>query len=61
MRILIEIDKATLIGLVANYIEAQMGDIHFNIDDIKIETRSKQNYRSEWEVADFRAVLEKDC
>ena len=58
MKIRIEITKDALIGLVADHIEKQMGDIGFNLSDIKIETRSKQNYRSEWESADFRAVLE---
>ena len=60
MKIQITIDKRTLVGLVCGYIEKQMGDIGFKVSDVKIETKSKQNYSSEWEIADFRAVLETD-
>lgn len=60
MKIRIEINKEALVGLIADHINEQMGDgdFGFNLQDIKIETKSRQSYRSEWESADFRAVLE---
>lgn len=54
----IEIDESTLKKLIKQYLEDQIGT---SIDekDIKIETKSKQNYSSEWESAAFRASIHK--
>lgn len=60
IRIRIEIDEKTLTTLVHEYLVKQLGvDILPDVYDIKIEVKSKQNYRSEWEKAEFRAVYEK--
>jgi hypothetical protein len=34
----------------------------FSVDlkDIQIKVKSKQNYRSEWEIADFKATIDVD-
>ena len=52
----IEVDKATLRVLVRDYL-ASMG-VDVTEDEVKIETRSLQNWKSEWESADFRATVE---
>lgn len=51
----IEVDEITLKRLVVEYLQRKMGDIKIDENDVYIETKSKQNYRSEWEVAAFRA------
>ena len=59
MKIRIEIDEQTLRGLVYAHLMEQLGSVNVEQDDIKIEVKSKQNYRSEWEAAAFRAVVNK--
>lgn len=53
--ITIEIDQRVLIDLVCSYIQEKTGNT-IEPSCVKIETKSKQNYRSEWERADFRAT-----
>lgn len=53
----IEIDENKLKELVADYIESRTGQ-SIPIDKIKIEVKSKQNYKAEWETASFRASAE---
>lgn len=50
-----EIDETLLRTILKNYIQSKLGDIVVEEDDVKIEVKSKQNYRSEWENASFRA------
>ena len=57
MRIRIDIDADTLKEIVVEHLKQQLGDT-FDPNHLKIETRSKQNFKSEWEVADFRATYE---
>ena len=52
----IEIDEKTLKGLVLDYVTTLIGS-DFCEDDVRIQVKSRQNYRSEWETADFRAVI----
>lgn len=59
MKISIEIDEKKLRELVTVYLREQLGSLPFNEDDVKIEVKSKQNYKSEWEPAAFRAILNK--
>ena len=58
MYIKIEIDEKTLKGLVYDHLRNQLGDMPMNIDKIQIQVKSKQNYKSEWETAAFKATYE---
>ncbi len=54
----IVIDEADLRRLVLDHLRTQIGDIDLVEKDIQIETKSSQNYRSEWERgAGFRATV----
>lgn len=57
MNIKIEINEADMKRLVVSEILRQLGMAAVDIDIgcVTIETKSKQNYKSEWEVAAFRA------
>lgn len=58
MKLDIEINERVLKQLVLEHIKSKLGDnLEIGLDDIKIETKSKQNYRSEWEESAFRATL----
>ena len=59
MDIRIEIDEATLRGLIAIHLNEIMGELRFSMSDVRIEVKSKHNYRAEWEPASFRAVYSK--
>ena len=62
MKVRIEINESTLRGIVQDYLCKQFESGSFIVKqaDIRIEVKSKQNYKSEWESAGFRAVLEVD-
>jgi len=55
MKVSVEIDEEKLKELVRDYLNEQLGELGAELSNIKIETRSKQNFRSEWEEAEFRA------
>jgi len=55
MNIEITLTEADLKVLVRNELERRMGEITLEPSDVKIETKSTQNYKSEWETAAFRA------
>jgi hypothetical protein len=59
MRIRIEIDEKQLRELVTAHLRDQLGELAPKADEVRIEVKSKQNYKAEWEVASFRAVYEK--
>ena len=50
-----EIDEVLLRTIVKNYIQSKLGDIVVKDNEVKIEVKSQQNYRAEWENASFRA------
>lgn len=56
-RIAIEVNEKTLRKLVLEHLRALVG-AHLAEEDVKIEVKSKQNYRSDWEPAEFRAKIE---
>lgn len=59
MRIRIEIDEKELRRLIINDLSERLGQISFDEEDVVIEVKSKQNYKSEWEQAKFRAVYQR--
>lgn len=50
----ITVTKEKLRELVVNHLQTLV-NVDFDPKKVVIETRSKQNYKSEWENADFRA------
>ncbi len=57
-RINIEIDESDVRALVVEHLSGLMGTT-LSAEDVIIEVKSKQNYKSEWERAAFRAVVNK--
>lgn len=60
MRVHIEVSEAELRKLVMGHFSNVLGDVPLKADDIKIEVKSKQNFHSEWEEAEFRAKVDKN-
>lgn len=61
MKIKIELTEHDLKRIIANEILQKLGDLNkFNEANIKILVKSKQNYKSEWEIANFKAEYEGD-
>lgn len=59
MNIKLEIDETDLQALVLDHLRSKLAYCNLTLTDIKIEVKSKQNYKSEWEQAAFRAVVNK--
>lgn len=59
MNIKIVIDEKELTNIILEKLQETLGNIDISAKDIKIEVKSKQNYKSEWESANFRAIYEK--
>ncbi len=57
-KISLEIDEACLRSLVIDHL-SRILNLDLSSKDVSIEVKSKQNYRSEWEPAQFRAKVEK--
>jgi hypothetical protein len=55
MTIDIEMDEKQLRELIHSYICDKLGSVNVASTDIVIEVKSRQNYKSEWETAAFRA------
>lgn len=59
MRIRIELTEKDLRELVHTELRKKLGDdANVTPESIEIQVKSKQNYRSEWETAYFRAVYD---
>lgn len=59
MSIKLEITEAELKSLILEHLSSKLGkSASLNVGDVKIKVKSKQNYKSEWEIAAFRAVYE---
>jgi hypothetical protein len=56
MRFQIDLTKDELHAALVKYIEAELG-VSINDYELRIEVKSKQNYKSEWEEADYRATV----
>ncbi len=54
----IELSERDLQKLIQDHIQKKLGSYSFDKEKVVIEVKSKQNYRSEWERAAFRAVYE---
>lgn len=55
----ISIDEKALKKLIIDHIQELAGDrIYVKPEDVRIEVKSKQNYKSEWETAAFRAEMD---
>lgn len=59
MKIEVGINEIEIRAVLLDHVREKLGDVNLKIEDIKIEVKSKQNYRSEWETADFRATVSK--
>jgi len=57
MRLQIEMTEQDLKNQVSNWFEKHTG-LEIEPKDIKIMVKSKQNYKSEWEIAEFRATVD---
>ena len=54
----IEIDERRLKKLVVAYLSEKL-NIDLIESEVNIQTKSAQNYRAEWETANFKAVVRK--
>lgn len=54
MNINISLDESDIKRLVCEEIQRKLGDVPLDTTRVRIETKSKHNYKSEWEVAAFR-------
>ncbi len=59
MQIKIEYDNKELTQLIYNDLIKKLGVIEIDPATVVIEVKSKQNYKSEWEPAHFRATYYK--
>jgi hypothetical protein len=60
MRIKVELTTDEVKSLINQEIENRINSDKLDVSKVKIEVKSKQNYKSEWEVADFRVTYEGD-
>lgn len=58
MKLRVEVTENDLKNMVAAYINDKLGSLEVDTSNVVIEVKSKQNYRAEWEKADYRAVVE---
>jgi hypothetical protein len=57
MRIRVELSENDLKNLIIKELNKRYGD-EFDPRSLKIEVKSTQNYKSEWEQANYRAIYE---
>lgn len=55
MNIQIELTEHDLKKLVLDEIGRRLGEVPLQASDVKIEVKSSQNYKADWETANFRA------
>lgn len=49
MIVTITIDEKTIKQLLVDHINKQLGEMAVDLKDVKLYTKSRQNYRSTWE------------
>ena len=54
-RIQIELTETDVKALIVKHFEDLMGNVPVRRENVTIEVKSKQNYKSEWETAALRA------
>jgi hypothetical protein len=54
----VELDEQTLRKLVCDYL-SNLLNVTIVADDVKIQVKTTQNYRAEWENGAFRATVNK--
>jgi len=59
-RLHVELNENKLKELVFDYLQKALGDVDLKEEDVQIQVKSTQNYKSEWETAAFRAVVDTD-
>jgi len=59
MNISITLTEIELKKIVFEHLCERMGKLSLCPEDVKIEVKSKQNYKAEWESAAFRATINK--
>lgn len=58
MKITVKLNKKDLVALILSEIQEKTKNYSLKESDIVIEVKSNQNYKSEWESADFRATYD---
>lgn len=58
MKIKIEIDQDELKTLIYEKIQDSLGSIRLDPTKVIIQVKSTQNWKSEWESAEFKAIYE---
>jgi len=56
MNIKIEINEKQLTEIIINHLLEKVSELDFDKENLKIEVKSIQNYKSEWEIASFKAT-----
>lgn len=59
MAVNIEVDEETLRALVIKHLQTVCEGLAIDNNDITIEVKSKNNFKSEWETAAYRARVQK--
>lgn len=58
MLLKIEISERDLKDLIVKEFKEKLGNVEFTESNVVILVKSKQNYKAEWEAANFKASLE---
>jgi hypothetical protein len=58
MKMRLELTEEMVRQLIMAHLAEKLGDVRIKPENVNIEVKSKQNYKSEWEVAAFRVVFE---
>lgn len=58
MKLKLEMTEEELRKIILAHFQCLLGDVELKEKDVVIEVKSKQNYKSEWERAAFRARYE---